>query len=138
MLTQESISRKEFLRNMGLGGAALMAVLASCQNSDGSILPSGGIQVDLSAKLLTVNSYIYSNGVIIARTAAGNAPSSFAAVAQTCTHEGTTILYQNNGKFHCPNHGAEYNTSGVVTLGPATKALKKYTVAVSGTMLTIS
>lgn len=138
MLTQESISRKDFLRSMGLGGAALIAVLASCKNSIDAIIPVGGITVDLSTKLLTVGSYIYSNGVIIARIAAGNASTSFAAVSQACTHQGTSVVYQSSGKFHCPNHGAEFNTAGGVTQGPATKSLTKYTVAVSGTTLTIS
>lgn len=138
MLTQESISRKDFLRSMGLGGAALMAVLASCKNTVDVVLPSGGITVDLSTKLLTVGSYIYSNGIIIARIAAGNASTSFVAVAQACTHEGTSVVYQSSGKFHCPNHGAEFNTSGAVTLGPATKSLTKYTPSVSGTTLTVA
>ena len=138
MLTQESISRKDFLRSMGLGGAALMAVLASCKNTVDTILPSGGVTVDLSTKLLTVGSYIYSNGIIIARIAAGNTATSFAAVAQACTHEGTSVVYQSSGKFHCPNHGSEFNTTGGVTQGPATKSLTKYTTAVSGTTLTVS
>ena len=138
MLTQESITRKDFLRSMGLGGSALLAVLASCKNASDVILPVGGITVDLATKLLTTNSYVYSNGVIIARTASGNTASSFVAVAQACTHAGTSVVYQSSGKFHCPNHGAEFNTSGAVTQGPATQSLKKYTVAVSGTTLTVS
>ena len=138
MLTQESITRKDFLRSMGLGGSALLAVLASCKNASDVVLPVGGITVDLSTKLLTINSYVYSNGVIIARTASGNTASSFVAVAQACTHAGTTVVFQSSGKFYCPNHGAEFNTSGAVTQGPATKSLKKYMVAVSGTILTIS
>jgi cytochrome b6-f complex iron-sulfur subunit len=138
MLTQESITRKDFLRSMGLGGSALLAVLASCKNEGDVVIPAGGITVDLATNLLTTNSYVYSNGIIIARTALGNTASSFVAVAQACTHAGTTVVFQNGGKFYCPNHGAEFNTSGAVTKGPATKSLKKYTVAVSGTILTIS
>ncbi len=135
MLTQESITRKEFLKSLGLGGAALMAVITSCQNAD-SVAPSGSI--DLASKLLTVNSFEYLGNVIVARIATGNASASFVALSKVCTHEGTTVVFQSNGKIHCPNHGAEFNTSGAVTLGPATKALTKYTVAITGTTLTVS
>jgi cytochrome b6-f complex iron-sulfur subunit len=137
MLTQESISRKEFLRSIGLGGAALMAVLTSCQNGDGTVTPSGG-SIDLSSAITTVGSYTYSGGIIVVRVASGNAASSFVALAKSCTHEGTTVNYKGNGIFHCPNHGAEFNSTGAVTLGPASKALTKYTVAITGTTLTIS
>jgi cytochrome b6-f complex iron-sulfur subunit len=138
MLTQESISRKDFLKSIGLGGAALMAVLTSCQNSADTVTPSN-VSIDLSTSIKTVGEYTYSGGAIIARVATGNTAASFIALAKTCTHEGTTVIYQSNGKIHCPNHGAEYNaTTGAVTLGPSTKALTKYTVAVSGTTLTIS
>jgi cytochrome b6-f complex iron-sulfur subunit len=139
MLTQQSISRKDFLMSLGFGGAALMAVLASCKNSTAdAIIPAGGIQIDLTTNLLAVGSYIYNSGIIIARVAAGNAATSFAAVSQNCTHEGTTIMYQGSGIFHCPNHGAEFNTSGGVTRGPATSSLKSYTETVSGTTLSIT
>jgi cytochrome b6-f complex iron-sulfur subunit len=138
MLTQESITRKDFLRSIGLGGSALLAVLASCKNASDVVLPAEGITVDLSTKLLTINSYVYSNGVIIARIASGNIASSFVALSQACTHAGTSVVFQSSGKFHCPNHGAEFNTSGAVTQGPATKSLTKYMVAVNGTILTIS
>ena len=135
MPTQESISRKEFLMKMGLGGAALMAVLTSCQND---VVSPSGVSVDLTSALTAVGAYVYNSGVIIARIASGNTASSFVALAQACTHEGTTIMYKGNGIFHCPNHGAEFNTSGAVTQGPASKAVTKYTVAVTGTTLTVS
>ena len=52
MLTQESITRKDFLRSMGLGGSALLAVLASCKNASDVVFPVGGITVDLSTKTI--------------------------------------------------------------------------------------
>ena len=138
MKTQESITRKDFLMSLGFGGAALMAALSACQNETGAVIPAGGIQIDLTTNLPTVGSYIYNSGIIIARIAAGNVATSFAAISQACTHEGTTITYQGNGVFYCPNHGAQFNTSGGVTRGPASSSLKSYTKSVSGSILSIS
>jgi len=136
MLTQESISRKNFLRSMGLGGAALMAVLASCKNAD-SVAPSG-VSVDISNTIKNVGDYTYSGGVIIARVSAGSTAASFVALSKSCTHEGTTVTYQGNGVFYCPNHGAQFSSTGSVTKGPANSSLSKYTVTITGSALTIS
>lgn len=136
MLTQESISRKDFLRSIGLGGAALMAVLASCKSAD-SVAPSG-VSIDISTTIKNVGDYTYSSGVIIARVNAGSAASSFVALAKACTHEGTTVTYQGNGIFYCPNHGAQFSSTGSVTRGPANSSLSKYAVTITGSTLTIS
>jgi cytochrome b6-f complex iron-sulfur subunit len=136
MLTQESISRKDFLRSMGLGGAALMAVLASCKSAD-SVAPSG-VSIDISTAIKNVGDYTYSSGAIIARVSAGSTAASFVALSQACTHQGTSITYQGNGVFYCPNHGAQFSTTGSVTRGPASSSLSKYAVTITGSTLTIS
>jgi Rieske Fe-S protein len=136
MLTQESISRKDFLRSMGLGGAALMAVLASCKSAD-NVTPSG-VSIDISTTIKNVGDYTYSSGVIIARVGAGSTAASFVALAKACTHEGTAVTYQGNGVFYCPNHGAQFSSTGSVTRGPASSSLSKYTVIITGSTLTIS
>ncbi len=136
MLTQDSISRKDFLLSLGLGGASLMAVLASCKNAD-SVAPSG-VSVDISTTIKNVGDYTYSSGVIIARVSAGSTAASFVALSKACTHEGTAVTYQGNGVFYCPNHGAQFSTTGSVTRGPASSSLSKYTVTITGSTLTIS
>lgn len=136
MLTQESISRKDFLMSIGLGGASLMAVLASCKN-EGSVAPSG-VSVDISTTIKNVGDYTYSSGVIIARVSAGSTPASFVALSKACTHQGTTVIYQGNGVFYCPNHGAQFSSTGSVTKGPASTDLAKYTITITGSTLTIS
>ncbi|MFC0182842.1 ubiquinol-cytochrome c reductase iron-sulfur subunit [Pseudarcicella hirudinis] len=61
--------------------------------------------------------------VIVARTKDGD----FIAVSKTCTHEGTTINFDNASTgFICPNHGSRFDRNGNVTLGPAAIALKQY------------
>jgi cytochrome b6-f complex iron-sulfur subunit len=136
MHLQESISRKNFLKSMGIGGAALMAVLASCTNSTDVITPGGGATIDLATTLKTVGSYAYSGNIIVARISTGDTAASFVAIAKSCTHEGTSVVYQSN-KFYCPNHGATFSNTGSVTQGPANRSLTKYNVTVSGNTLTI-
>ena len=136
MLLEESISRKDFLKSLGLGGAAIMTLLTSCSSST-NIVPSS-VSIDLSSTITTVGQSTYSGGIIVARIATGNTASSFIALSQSCTHEGTTVTYQGNGVFYCPNHGATFSSTGAVTRGPASKSLTKYTVNISGTTLTLS
>jgi menaquinol-cytochrome c reductase iron-sulfur subunit len=40
-----------------------------------------------------------------------------------CTHFGCEVELQPNGTYNCPCHGAQYDKVGVVTKGPAKKAL---------------
>jgi cytochrome b6-f complex iron-sulfur subunit len=138
MKTQESISRKAFLMNLGLGGAAMMAILQSCTNA--TVSPTGPTSsaIDITNALLNVGDYVYSGNVIIARISTGNTATSFVAISKVCTHEGTTISYTGNNVFYCPNHGAQFNTSGAVTQGPANRSLTKYNVVITGNSLSFS
>ncbi len=139
MKSNESISRKNFLRSLGLGGAALMAVLSSCSNSSNVTPNPSGSSIDLSSSLLKVGDYTYVGSVIVARIGAGNTAASFVAVSKACTHDGTTIIYQSSAsRFYCPNHQATFSTTGTVTGGPARTNLTQYTVTVEGNMLKIA
>ena len=59
---------------------------------------------------------------LVLRTAA----DAFTALTAVCTHEGCTVSEFGQGRFTCPCHGSQYNTNGVVTNGPATRALQAY------------
>lgn len=140
-MNKEAISRKDFLKNLGLGGAALMAVLTSCTNASSDVTPANpsGSSIDLSSNLLKVGDYTYVGSVIVARIAAGNTASSFVAVSKACTHEETTVIYQSStSRFYCPNHQATFSTSGKVTGGPARTDLTQFNVTVEGNMLKIA
>ena len=83
--------------------------------------------VDITVKdfeaLKTNGQAIVSGDVIIARTKAGD----FLVVEKACTHQGTPVDFvSDNSTFKCNNHGSIFDSSGTVTTGPATKALKKY------------
>lgn len=136
------MDRKEFLSQVGLGAAALLAPvclggLAACGKSGGS--PSAPTNVDFTldvstGPLATNGGYLVRNNIIIARTNSGG----FLAVSAACTHEGTIVNYQaSTNKFICPNHGAQFTSTGVVTLGPATRNLTSYNTSLNGTTLRV-
>jgi cytochrome b6-f complex iron-sulfur subunit len=128
------MDRKEFLSLLGFSSGALVVAscMQSCKKDDHNTTAPTNIDftIDISQNpytaLATAGNYIYKDGVIVAKTEAGN----IIAVSQACTHEGTSVTFISgtNNHFHCPNHGATFNTSGAVTQGPANTALKQYTV----------
>ncbi|MGY3214868.1 QcrA and Rieske domain-containing protein [Mucilaginibacter sp. HD30] len=148
------MEREEFLSKLGIGVLAVCTGcgFASCGGSKGNDpTPSGGggatppstgsgtvFTADLNAELTAVGASKTSGGVILARIAAGNVASAFTAVQVACTHEGTNIAYNAGAsKFICPLHGSEFSQTGTVITGPAVVALKKYTVSISGTTLSV-
>jgi isorenieratene synthase len=55
-------------------------------------------------------------------------PENKEAVSLTCTHQGCTVQLAEDGKFHCPCHGAVYDRQGKVLKGPAQKDLPRFQV----------
>jgi len=134
------ISRKDFLQQAGMGAALLLfpTSFGSCHKVPLSSAPAKltvDFTLDISAGTLAKNGgYLVQNGVIIARTNTG----AFIAVASTCTHQGSTIqFYGATNTFICPNHGAQFNTNGAVTKGPASTDLQKMNTTLTGTNLRV-
>lgn len=142
------MERREFLGSLTGPVVAVCAVcMGACSKSAGSsstssgstTAPTANFTVDLVSQLPTVGSSVAVSGVLIVRVAAGNVVSSFVAVQQACTHEGTNINYvPANQIFLCPNHGAQFNTAGKNIGGQATSALKVYTLAITGSTLSVT
>jgi cytochrome b6-f complex iron-sulfur subunit len=138
------MDRKQFLSALGISASSLLlaSCLGSCKKSsaeDVSPAPDVDFTIDISqpaySALNNPGEYIYANGVIIAKTIAGN----LIAVSKACTHAGTDVVYQSNANnFYCPNHGAVFTAAGTVTTGPAQTALKQYIVSVTGNTVRIS
>ena len=139
------MDRKEFLASLGIGAAVLACAdcLQGCTPLTGPSVPTAPTNVNLSVDLTaSANSalkspggFIYDGGLIIARLANG----SYAALSQTCTHQGGTVQYlSSNNIFFCPVHGSTFSTNGSVLNGPATKPLVKYNVSVNGTTLLVT
>jgi cytochrome b6-f complex iron-sulfur subunit len=141
------MNRREVVQKFLMGGTVLVvvpSVLESCSKDDtdptqpGTNPPVSKLEIDLSlpansALNTTGNSKIFSNVIVI------NMGSGFIALSSICTHEGCTVGYNStSGNLECPCHGSVYSISGNVLVGPAPRALMKYTVTQTGTILTIT
>ncbi|HEY5982094.1 MAG TPA: Rieske (2Fe-2S) protein [Anaerolineales bacterium] len=124
-------SRRDFLKLMatyiaglaGLLGGYGMARFMSFQSEQGQ-----STEFDLGpADAFAVNSkkVVTEIPAIIARDAGG-----FTAMSLQCTHLGCTVEESADG-FACPCHGSRYDSTGVVTRGPATRALPHLRTEVS-------
>ncbi len=134
------MDRKDFLSMLGYsaGGLLLASCMGGCKKDSGSTAATVDFSLDLTqpanAALTTTGGFVYSNGVIVAKTNSG----SIIAVSSACTHQGTSVQYQAAAsRFHCPNHGSKFSESGAVTEGPATTNLKQYNVTVNGNIVSV-
>lgn len=145
MINQEKINRNAFLKNLGLKGAALMAVycggnsLTSCQN-DSAVTPlAADIILDLSdskyAALKANNGYVVlsAQNVVVARTAT----NTYVAVTLICSHEQRREITYRSGEFYCTAHGARFDNSGKGLNTEGKKGLTLYTTSLNGTTLTV-
>lgn len=140
------MDRKTFLSSIGLSAGTIL--IASClgacskdtvNNEAPAPAPAVDFTLDLTqpanAALNNAGGYVYSNGVIVAKTLAG----AIIAVSQSCTHQGVTVQYQSdNNQFYCSGHGSAFSLTGAVKNGPANGALKQYTVSISGNSVRIN
>ncbi len=140
------MKRTTFIKTAAIGSVALcLGCLASCkkdskeEETQETPPPAGNFEIDLAnssnAALANVGGSLVKDGIIIAQTS----QDVFVALQVSCSHEGTAIRYIHpSSLFRCPSHGSEFSPTGAVTKGPATKALKKYTVTKNGSILKIS
>ena len=144
-MQNEKISRHQFLRKMGLGGSALLAVycgatLTSCENEAATPTTntSNNLTIDLTAtsnSALTKNGgYIIKNDVVIAKTNLG----TYVAVTLICTHEGNKNITYQTSEFICTVHGARFDNAGKGLNANGAKGIKVYSTSVSGNILTVT
>ncbi len=121
------MTRLEFLKKAGFGGAALMALLTSCQDGftklaaetaasttpvakpvTGSLNFTIDLTASANAALKNVGGYVVVNGIVVAKTGA----TTYVAGSHTCTHEPKNqVIFQSN-EFYCTAHGARFTTAG--------------------------
>jgi cytochrome b6-f complex iron-sulfur subunit len=135
------MTRLDFLKKAGFGGASLMALLSSCESGFSKLAaetaaaatpvvqPKSGsldFTIDLSASansaLLKSGGYIISNNIVIAKTAAG----TYVAGSRTCTHEPKNQVIFQSGEFYCTAHGARFTTAGAGLNKEANRGLAIY------------
>ena len=137
------MTRKEFFQRAGYGAALLLVPaciggLASSCSKEGSTTAAPtnvDFNLDVSTGVLANNGgFLTTNGIVVARTNSG----TFIAVSASCTHQGTNVNYNAAGnKFICPNHGAQFSSTGVVTQSPAASNLASYHTTLTGTTLRV-
>ncbi|MBC7418533.1 MAG: Rieske 2Fe-2S domain-containing protein [Pedobacter sp.] len=139
------MDRKDFLNSIGMSAAAFALInCIGCQkttglSAEGTTGPSGvdftlDLNLAANAGLLNNGGSLVSNGVIVAKTTAGN----YIAVQRSCTHQSYPLTYQaSNSRFYCPNHGATFSESGSVTNGPASSSLVVYHTVQTGSSLRV-
>ena len=139
------LTRRDFLGRVALVAGAVIA--AGCSVSDLTSagtgpIPGGNITFKSTtyAGLATAGQPVEvktstgaASGIAVVRTSA----TTFLALSMACTHEGTKVNIIGQA-FDCPNHGARFNSTGAVTLGPANRALTQRTVAYDATTDTIT
>ncbi|CAH0994254.1 hypothetical protein EMA8858_00363 [Emticicia aquatica] len=140
---QEIISRNAFLRKMGFGSAAMLALLCtgeltSCTNA--TVAPASG-SVDFTIDLtnaaniaLTKNGgYIIQNNIVIAKTSLG----TYAAVTLVCSHEQRKEVMYRTDRFYCSAHGAEFDNTGKGLNSNGKKGIAAYKTELTGTTLRV-
>ena len=71
---------------------------------------------------------------LVSRTSA----EAFSALTGTCTHQACTITGFSSGRYVCPCHGSNFDTSGRVLQGPATAPLRSFPTTFANDTLTIT
>jgi len=137
------MERREFLSTFGLGAAAVACsyCLGGCTNPNAGSNITAPTNVDFTLDLTNpaysglknIGGYVYNAGVIVA-----HAPSGYVAVSQSCTHQGTTVIFDApSGQFFCPAHGSRFSLSGAVVNGPAGSPLGSYNTTLTGNSLRV-
>jgi Rieske Fe-S protein len=130
------MTRKEFLKSLGLGAAAvaLMTCLQDCKSDTVAPAPTSvdftlNLDDAANAELKKTGGYIYKDQIIIARNIRGQ----YIALYKICSHQGFTVVYdKSNDVIFCPNHGSNFSDDGNVINGPAYIGLRKYNTALTG------
>jgi len=143
------MERDEFLKTLGISfalactGTCFQACSKGGDDDNGTPNPNPGsntVNVNIST-LSSVGSQTIVNGVLFFRIAAENTASSFVATESACPHQGNPLTWQqNNNRIFCSLHSSTYTSAGAVTNQPSdggsTRALKVYSVTLTGTTLT--
>jgi nitrite reductase/ring-hydroxylating ferredoxin subunit len=132
------MSRYEFLKSLGFGGASLLMLLTACQQEE-IVKPIGPVDFELdlddplNAALKMKGGYVLANGVVVARATHGN----LVAASQTCSHQkNKQVIYKDN-EFFCPVHGARFDTKGNGLNEYGSKGLIVYKIIQFGSVIRV-
>lgn len=166
--TTDQLNRGEFLRNLGMSSAALMAFycmgtgLTACSKSSAPATPTpttptgttsltgnaetakGAVNftLDLTSNdyraLKTEGQFVKIGDVLVANTK-GN---KFVTIQRLCTHQFLDLVSYRLGSddFNCSHQNSTFATDGTVKVGPAATPMKLYktTLSTDGNKLTVT
>ena len=144
------MTRKDFLKNIGIGAAFVLTVpcLHSCGSDDdnpaGEMTPSAGPQnftIDLTdtseaGSLDRADGFTIKNKVVVARDING----VFVAASLVCSHEATEVMRYDStsDSWFCSTHGAVFAVAdGEPQNNVTDRNLRIYTVTQSGDILSV-
>ncbi|MFI6388734.1 Rieske (2Fe-2S) protein [Nonomuraea sp. NPDC050547] len=132
------LTRRALVARATLTGAATVFLWPSRADADAQSPSRAEAEADAeSAKpvlALTKNIRV-GGGRIIKNTYVITQPRKnvFRCFSAKCTHQGCTLASVSRGTINCPCHGSKFNIStGAVVQGPATRALPRKKIKVSG------
>lgn len=145
---REGVSRRAFVSAASL--AAAVAILEACgassPTSPGGASPTspGGASGGLITVSLASYSALSAVGGVARVDGGSGTPtalvrtgaSTFVALSMVCPHAGSTIGFSGSG-WTCPNHGAQFATTGAWAGGQATSSLTSFTTVYDGAAGTV-
>ena len=151
----EKSSRREFLRWAGgLSLGTVVVSLVGCdtggmeEDTDQGNPPGNETGITIEGNVVTLDltgsvaKRVAEPGGFLHIGAADmlvvNVNGTIRAFSAICTHQGCEIRDFQNNRFTCWCHGSQFDTSGRVVRGPATRALTAYTVARDGNIVRIT
>jgi Rieske Fe-S protein len=137
-------SRRTVLVSAGLvGGAVALTAcgaaedIASDAASSAGAAASSALREAISKATVPVGGgkVLADQKVVITQPTEGD----FQAFTAVCTHQGCVVSSVSDGTINCACHGSKFDiATGEVKQGPATKALPRKTVSVTGDGITVS
>jgi Rieske Fe-S protein len=123
----KQFTRRSFIKFMGAaaGVATLMPLRSLFAQSDENWVSVGSLEDFEVGKPELVKKGL-PKPVIIYRS-----EDSIRAISPKCTHRGCTVAVKKKNTYACPCHGAQFDYTGAVTRGPATRDLELYDIEVS-------
>ena len=113
--------------------------LESCSTTQviTAVPENGKVLVDLALfandkKALIVRTKQLEHDILVLKT-----ENNYHALYLQCTHQNNPVNY-NSGGIVCNAHGSQFDLQGVVKVGPADKALKRFTTSNENNSLTIT
>ncbi len=142
-------SRRSLLRGLGIVAVGALIVEAGCSQSGSSLSTATGaacgteqcidltdpVNKDLTAAGGAMLLDTTSDTIMVIRMSA----TEVVAVSAICTHAGCSMNFNTGTSLiDCPCHGSQFSTTGAVVSGPANRAVRSYSVTLTGTTITVT